>query len=331
MKSKTVIFPAARQAEVVEQEMAPPAPGELLMQSIVSHISTGTESFCYRGEFDPNTVWDGWVKYPFPPGYSNVGRVLEVGDGVTGFAPGDRVHSATGHRQFFTAAPERLRTIPADIDDEAAAWSTLATTTQTAVRRAGHEMGETVVVVGLGPLGQLTTQYLRTIGMRRILAIDPSQRRLDAALAHGATHGFLGSVADAGEFVREHTDGELADTAYDITGNYEVLPLALPLVKRFGTLLLLGDSPTPSRQLLTNDVLARQVRVVGTHSSMLPPEQAHWTLPRQIELFWEYVRRGQMRLADLITHRHSVEQAPGVYADLQVDRSETIGILFDWR
>jgi threonine dehydrogenase-like Zn-dependent dehydrogenase len=78
-------------------------------------------------------------------------------------------------------------------------------------------------------------------------------------------------------------------------------------------------------------VLRRQIRVVGTLNDLQPPQDAHWTGPKEILLFLEFIRRGQMRVSDLITHRFNPPDAPKVYADLQQDRGETMGILYDWR
>ena len=203
MKSLSIIFSESQQCEVIEEELADPGPGEILIQTAVSLISTGTESWCYRGQFDANTGWASWVKYPFYPGYSNVGRVVRAGQQVSEFDEGDRVFSLSNHRQFVTMAANAatLVKIPDYTDDEEAAWSTLGTIAQTGVRRAEHSMGDRAVVIGLGPLGQLITQYLRTIGLLEILAIDAVQQRLDMALAHGANHGFCDSAADAHDFV----------------------------------------------------------------------------------------------------------------------------------
>jgi threonine dehydrogenase-like Zn-dependent dehydrogenase len=118
---------------------------------------------------------------------------------------------------------------------------------------------------------------------------------------------------------------------YDVTGHYAVLPMALKLAKDFGRVVLLGDTPHPSRQHLTQDVLARQVTIIGTHNVKLQPEYAWWTSSRQIRLFYQYVGRGQMRVADLITHRFQPEEAPQAYDMLQSDRGATLGVLFDWR
>jgi len=333
MKSKAIVFTAPRTVEYRDEELSPPAPGHMIVQTRVSLISTGTESWCYRGEFDADTGWANWVKHPFFPGYSNVGTVVQVGEGVTGFREGDRVYSNASHRQFasVSASSDSMVKLPDHASDEDATWSTLSYITQTAVRQAEHSMGDTAVLLGLGPLGQLVTQYLRTIGLKEILAVDLAAKRLDMAKAHGATQTFCGTAADAEEFVKQHTEGRLADVVYDITGHFGVFPHALKLVRQFGTLLLLGDSPHPSKQHLTQDLMRKQLRVIGTHNAALPPKLAYWTAPRQIKLFLEYIRRGQIRVSDLITHRFQPSEAAKVYADLQKDRGETMGILYDWK
>ncbi len=333
MDSRFVVFPAKQSCEL-QTEPAPEAgPGQIVTKTRVSLVSIGTESWCYRGEFDPDTSWASWVRFPFRPGYSNVGEVVQVGEGVERFRPGDRVFSFARHQEFAAhpADSPTLIRIPDEVSDEAAAWSKLATITQTGVRLGEHAMGDAAAVVGAGPIGQLVCQYLRVLGLREILVIDLAEPRLEIAAAHGATQTFCGSAADAQEFVKQHTDGRLADVVYDVTGHYAVLPLALKLVRNHGTLVLLGDSPHPSKQHLTQDVLARQVRIRGSHNENLPPQHAYWTFPKQAELFLTYVRRGQMRVDDLITHKVKPEDAPTLFADLQKDRGAALGVLFDWR
>lgn len=333
MKSQVIVFTGPRQVELQEEEVPDPGPGEVTIETLVTLISTGTELICYRGESDPGTHWNNWVKYPFSPGYSHVGRVMRVGEGVTELQEGDRICSSLSHRQFANLPVEGgyLAKVPEALSEEEAAWSVLSFVTQTAVRQAEHAMGDTAVVIGLGPLGQLVTQYLRVMGLRAVLVIDPVQRRLEVALAHGATAAFCGSAAEAREFVLEHTEGRLADVVYDVTGHYAVFPLALPLARDHGTVILLGDSPHPSRQHLTSDLLTRQLRIIGTHNAKLPPRHAYWTAERQVQLFLEYVERGQMQVADLITHRFAPAQAAEVYPALEEQRGDLLGALFDWR
>ena len=110
-----------------------------------------------------------------------------------------------------------------------------------------------------------------------------------------------------------------------------MFPLALRLARDHGRAVLLGDSPYPSRQHLTHDVMTRQLTVVGTQNDRLQPQYGWWTRMRQMELFYSYLQRGQMRVSDLITHRYRPDDAPAVYRQLLADRSDTLGVLFDWR
>jgi len=332
MKATAVAFPDREQAGLIEVEVNEPGPGEVLLEAVLTMVSTGTELICFRGECDSDTHWAGVSAMPHRPGYSAVGRIAQVGEGVEDFAEGERVVATAKHQALSTVDVERgwLTPIADDISDEQAAWSVLGVITQTNVREAEHELGERAVVIGLGPLGQLVTQYLRVLGLSEVLVIDMVQSRVDAALAHGATAGFCGDVREARAFVEEHTGGRLADAVYDVTGHFSVLPLALPLARQFGRLMLLGDSPFPSRQHLTYDVVSRGVRIIGSRSSWLPDARAWWTPRRQIELLHTYLRRGQMRLHDLITHRFAPEDAADVYPMLMRERGGTIGVVFDW-
>ena len=195
VKSTTIVFTDQQKCEVLDEQVSNPSPDDILVRTVVSLTSTGTESFCYRGVFDTGTGWSSWVNYPFYPGYSAVGEITEVGSNVSSLKIGDRVYTGANHKELHLTRPENVVRLPDTISYEAAAWSTLATITQTAVRRAEHTMGDTAVVIGLGPLGQLVTQYLRTIGLGDILVIDTIPQCLATATRFGATAAFNGLAA----------------------------------------------------------------------------------------------------------------------------------------
>ena len=329
MRSTNIVFTGRQQAELRDEPVPVLPPDGVLVRTRVSLISSGTETICYRGESDPGSHWHSWVRYPFYPGYSNVGEIERTGSEVSGLAPGERVFTTASHHQLAVARGAPVK-IPDAVSDESAAWSKLATIAQTGVRRAGLAMGATVAIIGLGPLGQLLSQYVRVMGAEQVIAIDPLASRLQVALAHGATHQFAGSAGDALPFVEQLTAGVRADVVFDATGHPPVLPLALALARQFGLVMLIGDAPNPSQQVLTSDVITRQISIRGTHNENLPGDQTQWSPARQIELFYTYLMRGQMRVDDLITARHAPAEAPRVYARLLQDRGASLGVLFDW-
>jgi threonine dehydrogenase-like Zn-dependent dehydrogenase len=190
-----------------------------------------------------------------------------------------------------------------------------------------------VVVIGLGLLGQLVVQYVRLMGAREIIAIDIALMRLNMARAHGATQTLQMDVEAAREQVFDLTGGRLADMVYDVTGHSPVFSHALGLARRFGKVLLLGDTGTPADQRLTNDVVTRGVKIVGAHDGDAPPtasDYAYWTQENMGQLFLTYLQRGQMRVEDLVTHRFSPQDAPQAYQLLETERVTVMGIVFDW-
>ncbi len=333
MKSLAVVFPEPGAVELREEPIAPPGPGEILCAAQKSLISIGTETYCLRGLFDPGTNWAAWVQYPFRPGYSMAARVIGVGQGVTRFREGDRVTGWAAHQSHFVVSAEAFFPIPDGISDEEATWSSLAVTTQLAVRRAEHTLGEAVGVVGLGILGQLVVQYLVLQGARTIIAVDPAEGRLEMARAHGATHALALPVEQARQAIAEITGGRMLDVVYEVTGHPAALAPCIPLVRRLGRIVLLGDTPTPTQQRLGPGLVSNSVAILGIHGTMVPDHASEfnpWTREAAVALFFDFLLQGRMRVADLVTHRHSPQEAPAVYAQLLRDRSAVMGAIFDW-
>lgn len=333
MKSLYVVFPEKEKIEIREETIAPPKHGEVLCAAEKSLVSIGTETACLRGVFEPGTNWAEWVKYPFRPGYSMAARVIAVGQGVTSLKEGDRLATWVEHQQFFKIQPHQAHLVPEGLSNDEAPWAILACTTQLGVRRAELQLGETVGVIGLGLLGQLVTQYLAVAGARRVIAIDPLPGRLELAKAHGATHTLALDAAGARPEIEKITNGRMLDVVFDITGHPAVLAPAIQLLRRLGRVVLLGDSPTPSQQHLGPGVVSNSIAILGVHGTA-SPEQATdfspWSAPEMAALFFDYLRQGRMRVADLITHRYSPLDAPQVYANLRQDRSAAMGVIFDW-
>jgi threonine dehydrogenase-like Zn-dependent dehydrogenase len=263
-----------------------------------------------------------------------VARVLEPGPGVTSVQPGDRVISATPHCQHFLLREAEAWRVPEGPSDIEAAWARLAATTQLGARRAEVQFGESVAVVGAGTLGQLVVvQYMALSGARRVIAIDLDERRVAVASAHGATHGITEDVAEVRPLVAELTEGRMLDVVFDVTGNPAVLASAVGLLRKFGRLVLLGDTPTPSQQPLGPGVVSNSLSILGIHGSGHPAswsEFAPWSRPEMYDLFFDYLRRGAMRVSDLVTHRFSPGQASEAYRLLQERPCPALGAVFEW-
>jgi 2-desacetyl-2-hydroxyethyl bacteriochlorophyllide A dehydrogenase len=333
VRSLNIVFPQARSVALEEADVREPGTGEVRCRSLASLVSTGTESFCLAGTFDPDTFWEEWVQYPFAPGYSMTSRVVDVGPGVEGIRVGERVATSTPHSSAFVVPAGDCIRVPDGVSDEQACWASLACTTQLGVRRAEIQLGESAAVVGLGVLGQLVVQYLRLSGARRIIAIDTIPSRLAAAAAGGATHTMAAVVGAARQVVHELTGGAMVDVAFDITGHPAVLAPTTRLVRQLGRVVLLGDTPTPSRQQLGQRIVADSVAVLGVHASAAPEVATlrdPWTLAAMADLFFDYVAARRMDVDALASHRFTPDQAVEVYEALRLDRSAYLGVFLDW-
>lgn len=332
MRSKNIVFPGAGEVVVREEPVPAAKDDEVLCRAERSFVSSGTETRCLRGVFDPGTNWESWVKYPFRPGYSMAGTVVEAGSAVRGVQPGDRVACRRPHGQYFTARAGDLAPIPDGVTFEAAAASLISVTAQQGVRRAEVVLGETAAVIGLGIIGQFVVRYLGLMGLRRIIAVDTREDRLAMAVTGGATHRVDAKASDLRGEIASLTEGRMADMVFEVTGNPEVLPAAIPLVRKLGRIILLGDATEPSRQRLGPGVVSNSIRIDGIHATASPDDYSvfhPWTYAEMVRLYFDFVAGGRMRVDPLITRRCRPEEAPAVYRELLAGGGE-LGVVFEW-
>src|ERR1043165_3243170 len=144
---------------------------------------------------------------PLPMGYCNVGVVMEVGAGVTGFSVSDRVASNGKHAEVVCVPKNLCTKVPKIVGDEAAVFTVISAIALQGIRLAQPTLGEAIVVTGLGLIGLVAVQLLRAHGCR-VLGIDVDPVKLDIARKFGAetvdlSHG-EDPVATATRFSRGH-------------------------------------------------------------------------------------------------------------------------------
>jgi len=145
-----------------------------------------------------------------PTGYSVAGEVLEVGTQVEGFRPGDRVACAgagiANHAELVSAPVNLAVHVPAGVDLADASTVTLGAIALQGVRRCQPTLGESIVVLGLGLLGQMTVQLLRANGCR-VIGVDVNAARVGIATGLGLEVGLDPAAGDWVAQVQRHTDG----------------------------------------------------------------------------------------------------------------------------
>lgn len=322
--AEAVVFPQPGKVELREVGLPDLEPGQIRLRTRVSLISTGTEGIIYSGGFAPGTHWDRWFSYPSRPGYSLVGEVSDVGPDVTGdFRPGDRAVAPLGHASHHVADASMCTRVPDDVSDEDAAWFALAKVAFVGVEASQARLGSSAVVVGAGPVGQMTVRWLAALGAADVVMVHRGGGpRLELARAGGATavlqqdlaNGLSGIAAPA--------------TVFDCTGNPDVLTHALAAVADHGRVVIVGDVGDPSQQRLSSDLIIRGLTVVGAHGLHLLGRREH-DIRR---LFFSLVASGRFAgMSGLVTHKFTPRDGAEAYALLDADRSATMGVIFDWQ
>ncbi len=306
----------------VEEMPAPaPGPGELLVKVWASGICGSDVMEWYRIH-----------KAPLVLGHEIAGEVAAVGDGVKGFAPGDRIaashhvpcntchyclgghHTAcdTLHTTNFYpggfAEYVRLPSInvdrgvyrlPGDVSYEDATFIEPLACVLRAQRRARIEPGKTVIVLGSGISGLLHIHLARAIGAARIIATDVDAYRLDAAKRFGADHA-IPAHEDVSARLKEINDGRLADCVIVCTGAVPALQQALASVDRGGTVLFFAPTDRDvTIPLSINQVFWRNDVTLTT--SYAGDRADHLTALKLIQA-------QRVKVADMITHRLSLSE-----------------------
>lgn len=329
----TVIFPAPQRAEVVQETVDEPGPNQVLIQGRASLISAGTELTAYGGHFPPHSGWSRYVQYPFVAGYAHAGVVLSVGRDVISPRVGERVASQAPHTTLACRDADDCCVVPDAVSDEEATFWTLGKIVMNAVRIARVTLGETVVVIGAGLLGQLAVSLSLLSGAYRVICVDLAPARLAHARAQGATDTICADVAAAREEVRALLDGALADCVFEVTGHPEAVPAALRLARRRGRIILLGSSRGPTTIDFHDEAHSLGLQILGAHSSTAPqaatPDMP-WTPCQNGTLFLKLLAARRLHVADLITHRYALAEAPAAYALLAADRTRAMGVLLTY-
>lgn len=147
---------------------------------------------------------------PLPLGYCNVGRVIAVGRGVTEFQIGDRVASNGNHAEVVCVPQNLVAKIPDNVSDEQAAFTVVGSIGLQGIRLLKPELGETIVVVGLGLIGLIVAQLLRANGCR-VIGVEFDQSKLELASKWGVIPVNPSSGDDQIKIVEELTEGVGAD------------------------------------------------------------------------------------------------------------------------
>ncbi len=328
---KKIVFTRADHAELVEIADRSPAPGEVRLKLAFSALSAGTERAVLTGNPDGG---DGFRSgFPSSSGYSGSGVVLEVGEGVSDFCPGDRVmvHGA-GHQQYSTLPTKELVKLPDSVSLLTASQIIIAGFSLAAVRKTRIALGESGLVVGLGLLGLFALPFMRLSGAYPLIAADLDPERRAHALRMGADHALDPASPDYADEVKKLTGGG-ANAVIEVTGNPKALKTALSCTARFGRVALLGCTRTMTEVDFYHDVHRPGIELIGAHSGARPVAESHsgvFTEMDDCRVILAGLDAKRFDFSPMISEVVSPADAPAVYARLAEAKDFPVGVVFDW-
>ena len=263
---------------------------------------------------------------PLPMGYCNVGEVVEVGAGITGFAVGDRVASNGKHAEMVAVPVNLCAKVPDTVPDEAATFTVLGAIALQGIRLVQPTLGETVVVTGLGLIGLVTVQLLKAQGCR-VLGLDFDADKLALARRFGAEVVDLKSGADPVAAAMAFSRGRGVDAVIVTasTKSNEPMHQAAQMSRKRGRIVLVGVVGLElSRADFFDKELTFQVSCSYGPGRYDPNYEdkgqdyplgfVRWTEQRNFEAVLDMLAERRLDVGTLVSHRFDIAQAPDAYA-----------------
>ncbi|MDZ4689436.1 MAG: bi-domain-containing oxidoreductase [Planctomycetaceae bacterium] len=277
---------------------------------------------------------------PLPLGYCHVGEVLEVGRGVTGFEPGDRVLSNGPHAEIVCVPQNLCAHIPDGVSDDAAAFGVLGSIALQGIRLLQPTLGECVLVSGLGLIGLLAVQLLKAHGAR-VIGADFNAARLEQARRYGAETIQLGRddlEARCAAFSRGRGIDAVLITA--ATKSDEPVHQAATVCRKRGRIVLTGAVGLHlSRDDFYKKELSFQVScsygpgrydpAYEDRGEDYPAAFVRWTEQRNFEAVLDMLADGRIETESLISHRFGFDQALAAY-ELIGSPQPSLGVVLNY-
>ncbi len=277
------------------------------------------------------------------PGYSAAGVVRAVGPEVTAFAPGDRVAMAGAgyavHAEQAVVPANLVVAVPSELDLAPASTVALGAIALQAVRRSEARIGETLLVLGLGFLGQLTARILLAAGCR-VLGWDPLESRRKLAARHGVELLPVDALEQIEAAARAATQGHGVDAAILAAAGGAALPeQAARAIRGGGTLVLLGNTPVTVERDTSypRELTIRMSTSYGPgryhpryeeEGVDYPFSQVRWTENRNMAAWLDLLSSGRVTVDDLLGPIRTLEEAAEAYVTLRSDPNAPPGFLF---
>ncbi len=303
-------------------------------------VSAGTELANYTG-LDPDTRVPGrWCAYPWRPGYGGIGRVQAIGPDVQGIAPGQRVYGIYNHASYALedTAKRLCVPVPEGLDSTTAVMARMAGVAITGIRRARAALGDTVVMIGLGLVGNLAGQFFQRDG-QRVIGIDLAAKR--RALAERV--GFYATL-DPSELSEDElwarvnalNGGVNPPIVVDAVGDSRIVEQAVHHVANNGQVIMLGTPRAPYQGDVTVALKRAHfhcVEIIGALEWTIPllkRQSTGVTTEANAELILRMIGDGSLQVTPLISHVLPPAELNNAYQGLLHEKESYLGVILDW-
>lgn len=344
-KNYQVVFTERNKVELLEVPMPTLKKGELLVKTIVSQISIGTELTLLEMNVDEDSTWmkgiagedcdcGATVEYPCYPGYSNVAEIIGVGEGVDRSLIGKRINSMIPHVKYATIEHNgHLQFIADGVDSDEAVFGTIATVTMGSVRASKIRAGETVVVFGAGLIGQMVARQALIVGAYNVIVADLSDERLALLPKDNCIIPVNTAKEDIRKVIRKYNGGKLADVVFETTSHPGLTQSQMECLAMCGRLVI--TSSPKGKSNIDFDYCSRLgITVIGAHNFMTHPPvqtpQNPWTQLADAVYYQKLLERSKISAGGMITHRVSYKDAVDAYKMLVSDRTKALAVHLYW-
>lgn len=341
MPRQALYFTGPRQVEVLSEALEEPNYGQVLVKSLISAISPGTESLIYRGQAPQDLVMDetiaalaGGFTFPMKYGYSVVGQVTALGPGVARDWQDRLVFAFHPHESHFLATPDELLPLPPEVSAEDAVFFPNMETAVTLLLDGQPLMGEQVAVFGQGIVGLLLTGLLARWPLASLVTLDLHPRRRLASETLGAHASLDPSAPGAQEKLLSLLQGPRpypgADLTYEISGNPTALDQAIAATGFSGRVVIGSWYGLKRADLQLGGRFHRsRMRLISSQVSSIAPElTGRWNKTRRYQLTWQMLQ--EINPARFITHRFSLPQAAQAYELMDQNPAEVIQVILTY-
>jgi len=295
-----------------------PSADEVVVETRVSAISSGTELLIYRGEAPTDVpadetldALDSDLSYPVKYGYAAVGDVIATGDAVADEWLDRTVFAFNPHESRFATTTDALVPVPSQVSTEAMAMAPSVETATSLVLDGRPRVGERVVVFGAGVIGLCTVGVLSSFPLDRLVAVDPIDARRERAVDLGADRAVRPEEVDG--LVADWPDPGGADLVYELSGRPATLDEAIDAAGYDGRVVVgswYGEKEATID--LRTDFHRGRIAVESSQVSTLAPEtRGRWTKGRRMDTALS--RLTDLDLDSLVTHRVPFDEAEAAY------------------